>query len=161
MEKVFGTEERHDALIRFDSDRAVLVYGYGEEDGMGYDYRHHFDHLPTEAEVLEVITTHVNGLTDRKILSGYVWNGVNVWLASENQFNFKAAFDVAVLTNGTILPVRFKLGETDNEPHYHVFETMEEFSDFYTNAIGFIQQCLNEGWMEKDNAKEWVKALGI
>lgn len=161
MEKVYGTEVRRDALIMFDTNRAVLIYGYGEENDMGYDYRHDFGHIPTEAEVLDVITTHINKLTDMKILSGYVWNGMNVWLSSENQFNFKAAFDVAVLTNGAILPVRFKLGETDNEPNYYVFENMEDFTDFYTKAIAFIQQCLNEGWTEKDSAKEWVKTLGI
>lgn len=161
MDKIFGAEGRHDTLIRLKTNRSILIYGYGEENGLGFDYRHDFSHVPTEAEVLDVITTHINGLTDQKILSGYVWNGINVWLSSENQFNFKAAFDVAVLTNGAILPVRFKLGETDNEPNYYVFETMEMFTDFYTKAIAFIQQCLNEGWTEKDSAKEWVKTLGL
>ncbi len=161
MEKVFGAEERHDALIRFGTKRSVLIYGYGEDGNGGYDYRHTFDHIPTEEEVLEVITNHVNGLTDMKILSGYVWNGINVWLSSENQFNFKAAYDVAVQTAGATLPIKFKLGESDGEPNYYVFTDMMTFTDFYTKALAYIIETLNAGWMEKDAAKEWVQTLGL
>jgi hypothetical protein len=81
-----------------------------------------------------------------------MWRNVNVWLSSENQFNFKAAYDLAVQTNGQSLPVKFKIGETENkEPVYHTFETMEEFTDFYTKAIAYINKCLNEGWELKDS----------
>lgn len=161
MEKVFGTEARHDSLIVLGTRRSILIYGYGEEDGIGYDYRHTFDHIPTTMEVLTVITNHVNELTDQKILSGYQWNGMNVWLSSENQFNFKAAYDVAVQTGGMTLPVKFKLGETDGEPNYYVFEDMATFTDFYTKALAYIIEILNTGWIEKDAAKEWVQTLGL
>lgn len=161
MEKVFGTEARHDSLIVLGTRRSILIYGYGEEDGMGYDYRHTFDHIPTAMEVLTVITNHVNELTDQKILSGYQWNGMNVWLSSENQFNFKAAYDVAVQTGGMTLPVKFKLGEKDGEPNYYVFEDMATFTDFYTKALAYIIEILNTGWVEKDAAKEWVQTLGL
>lgn len=161
MEKVFGTEARHDSLIVLGTRRSILIYGYGEEDGMGYDYRHTFDNIPTAMEVLTVITNHVNELTDQKILSGYQWNGMNVWLSSENQFNFKAAYDVAVQTGGMTLPVKFKLGETDGEPNYYVFEDMATFTDFYTKALAYIIEILNTGWVEKDAAKEWVQTLGL
>ena len=160
MEKAYGITERHDQLIRF-SRRAMLIFGYGEEGEQGYDYRHTFDHIPAKEEVIDVIVNHVNSLTDERILNGFVWNGTNVWLSTENQFNFKAAYDVAVQTNGASLPIKFKLGERDGEPVYHVFETMEEFSDFYTSAIGFIMQALNEGWVEKDNARQWVEGLDL
>lgn len=161
MEKVYGTEERHDSLIVYKTGRAVLIYGYGEEDGMGYDYRHTFDHKPTAAEVFDVITNHVNGLTDQKILSGYQWNGYNVWLSAENQFNFKAAYDVAVQTGGATLPVKFKIGETDGKANYFVFENMDTFADFYTKALAHIIETLDAGWHEKDAAKVWVETLGL
>ena len=161
MEKVFGAEGRHDALIQLGTRRAVLIYGYGIENDRGYDYRHTFDHRPAQAEVLEVITDHVNGLTDAAILSGYVWNGMNVWLSSENQFNFKAAYDVAVQTDSATLPIKFKLGESDGNPNYYVFEDMETFKDFYTNALAYINETLNAGWVEKDAAKAWVETLGL
>ena len=38
-----------------------------------------------------------------------------VWLSSENQFNYKAAYDLAVQTGGATLPVTFKFG-TDEVP---------------------------------------------
>lgn len=160
MEKIFGITERNDQLIMF-KNGAVLVFGFGEEDGEGYSYRQNFTHIPTKSEVLNIIFDHVNSLTDEKILSGFVWNGVNVWLSTENQFNFKAAYDVAVQTNGASLPVKFKLGEVDGVPRYYVFDNMATFTDFYTKAIAFIMVTLNDGWVEKDGAKLWVESLDL
>ncbi len=154
MKKVFGATERHDGLTMF-SHGAVLIFGYGEEDGYGYDYRHTFTHRPTKEELIDVITTHVNALTDEKILTGYVWNGISVWLSRENQFNFKAAYDVAVQSDGAILPINFKLGEDKSgNPLYYTFANMDEFEAFYTGAIVYIQQTLADGWAEKDRARE-------
>lgn len=160
MEKCYGAEERHDQLIVLGTGQCVLIYGHGEEDGQGFDYRHRFDHRPTASEVLKVITDHVDSLTDQKILTGYRWQGKNVYLSSENQFNFKAAYDVAVQTEGAQLPIKFKLGEdADGLPMYHTFNSMNAFTDFYTGAISFIQQTLAAGWEEKDAARDWVNQL--
>ena len=160
MEKCFGAEERHDQLIMLGTGKCVLVYGHGEEDGQGFDYRHRFDHRPTASEVLKVITDHVDSLTDQKILTGFRWHGKNVYLSSENQFNFKAAYDVAVQTEGAQLPIKFKLGEdAEGLPMYHTFNSMNAFTDFYTGAISFIQQTLAAGWEEKDAARDWVNQL--
>jgi hypothetical protein len=162
MEKIFGTDQRHDSLIVHGTKKTVLIYGYGEENGQGYDFRHVFDHIPTKEEVIAVIHDQVNAETDRTILTGYQWEGKNVWLSSENQFNFKAAFDVAVQTQGASLPVKFKLGEDEmGVPVYHTFEDMEGFTDFYTKAITFIMTALNEGWAEKDAALQWVETLDL
>ena len=160
MEKVFGATKRSDNLIVHGTKKAVLIFGYGEENGQGFDFRHIFQTVPTKEEVLAVIVSHVNEQTDQRILSGYTWKGKNVWLSSENQFNFKAAYDVAVQTGGATLPVKFKLGEdASGTPVYHVFETMEEFTDFYTNALAFIIGVLNDGWEEKDRAQEWIATI--
>ena len=158
MEKIYGATERHDQLAMFKFG-GVLTFGYGEDEGHGYNYGHTFAHRPKKEEVIDVITNHVNSLTDEKILSGFVWNGINVWLSTENQFNFKAAFDIAAQTGGATLPIKFKLGERDGEPVYHVFNTMDEFTDFYTSAMAYIMQTLNEGWEEKDNARRWVEDM--
>jgi hypothetical protein len=48
------------------------------------------------------------------------------------------------------LPIKFKFGTAD-EPIYHTFETLEELSDFYVKAMGYINTCLEEGWIEKDS----------
>ncbi len=160
MEKVFGATERHDALIVLSStNRAVLIYGYGEEDGQGYDYRHTFDHVPTAKEIAEVLTTHINHYVDEKIVNGYVWQGKNVYLSLENQNNFKAAFDFAFQTQGQSLPIKFKLGENEGVPVYHTFEDMVEFMDFYANAITHVNATLNEGWALKDAATEWANEI--
>lgn len=152
MEKVFGATVRNDQLIVHGTGKAILIYGYGEEDGQGFDYRHVFNSKPTREELKKVIEAHINELTDQKILSGFIWNGKKVWLSSENEFNFKAAYDLAVQTEGSTLPIKFKLGEDENgDPVYHTFKTMNAFTDFYTSAIAFINQTLNEGWEEKDN----------
>ena len=157
MEKVFGAIERHDELINI-GKRAILQFGYGEDGDFGYDYRYTFSHVPTHNEVMRVIDNHVNKLTDEKILTGYVWNNIPVYLSTENQFNFKAAYDVAMQTQGAILPITFKLGEgAEGTPEYYTFEDMATFSDFYTGAIAFIQQTLAEGWQEKDQARETFK----
>ena len=113
MEKVFGATVRNDQLIVHGTGKAVLIYGYGEEDGQGFDYRHVFDHKPTKEELKNVIEEHINSMTDEKILTGYVWNGKPVWLSKESQFNFKAAYDLAVQKDGANLPVKFKLGEDE------------------------------------------------
>ena len=73
-----------------------------------------------------------------------------MYLSSENQLNYKAAYDLAVHTNGATLPIKFKLGENDGTTVYHTFNTLNSFTDFYTKAISFINATLNEGWTEKD-----------
>lgn len=151
MEKVYGATERHDMLVRFGTGRCVLIFGYGEDDGNGYDYRHTFDHEPTKEELMTVINEQVDADTDKKILSGFVWRDMPVWLSMENQFNFKSAYDLAVQKNGATLPVTFKMGERDGQPVYYTFETMEDADDFYISAVSFIQQTLAVGWMEKDS----------
>lgn len=117
---------------------------YTEED---------FDHKPTEDEVRALITEWYNKQTEERILSGMVWNDIPVWLSTENQMNFKAAYDLAVQTQGSTLPIKFKLGERDGNAIYHTFTTMDEFTDFYTSCVNFIMQCIGDGWNEKDSVE--------
>ena len=107
-------------------------------------------HLPTVEEVKEIVISEVNKKVDQKILEGFVWRDMPIWLSSENQFNYKAAYDLAVQTQGMNLPSTFKFGTVD-EPKYHTFETVEELQDFYTSAVRFINDTLAEGWKEKDS----------
>lgn len=122
----------------------------GEERQEGYDYYEAWlNHKPTLAEVKEVVTAGYNALIDEKIVSGFEWNGMKVWLSSENQFNYKAAYDLAVQTNGGNLPIKFKFGTTE-EPVYHTFISLDELSEFYLQAMGYINITLSEGWDAKD-----------
>ena len=108
-----------------------------------------FSHKPTIEEVQDFVVGVENGKIDLAILSGFEWNGMKVWLSSENQFNYKAAYDLAVQTNGASLPVTFKFG--DSTPVYHTFETLEEISDFYTSAMSYVNKTLADGWSKKDS----------
>ena len=159
MEKVYGTSERHDQLIVFkSSNRATLIYGYGEDDGQGYDLRHTFDHIPTRDEVRNTIYAYINQQTDLAILSGHIFEGHQVWLSTENQFNYKAAYDLALQTGGATLPITAKLGN-DDAPYYRVFDNIEDFASFYIGAVQYIQQTLGQGWTLKEEAASWVDSL--
>lgn len=110
---------------------------------------HTFNHIPTLSEIKSVITEYHNKLIDQTILSGLVWNGMKVWLSSENQFNYKVAYDLAVQTNGATLPIVFKFGDDENVV-YHEFKTLEELTNFYITSINYVQTVLQEGWKKKD-----------
>lgn len=159
MSRVFGLTERYQKVSNEES-RIVFAYGIEPVDennstwGEVFFYKKQHPTITID-EVKKAIISDINSQTDENILSGFVWNGKKVWLSQENQFNFKAAYDLAVQTNGMSLPVKFKLGETEEgEPVYHTFEKLDDITDFYISAINYINQCLNEGWEMKDGI-EW------
>lgn len=126
----------------------------GEEQGVSF-LETEFTHKPTFDDIKQVILAWHNEQIDERILSGFVWRDMQVWLSSENQFNYKAAYDLAVQTGGANLPVTFKFGTTD-EPVYHTFTALEELNGFYLSAMKYINDTLAEGWKEKD-AIDWEK----
>lgn len=143
-------------IVKEEGTRTVISYGLKTEDGNELAiwrelYFPKKQGRPTFDAAKAAILNDINARTDEKILKGFVWNDKPVWLSSENQFNFKAAYDLAVQTEGANLPVTFKLGETaDGTPVYHTFETMEDAQDFYVKAVAFINSTLADGWAEKD-----------
>lgn len=154
MEKVYGSPKRQDGLYKVGRNTWELIYGFGKDqdgDETGWNWRQRFRYKPTEEEVKNVIIAQIDTNTDSKILTGFKWKGVSVWLSTENQMNYKAAYDLAVQMGGGILPIKFKLGEDESgNAQYHTFEALEEFTDFYTKAVMHVTTCLNEGWKEKD-----------
>ena len=132
-------------IMRFDIQE---VDGHFECDELLLYHKEPLD----SAYVKKVIVDYINSKTDERILSGFVWNGINVWLSDENQRNFSEAQRVAMITSGQSLPMTFKLGEdAGGNPVYHEFTTVEEITGFYLSAVAYINQCLNEGWLEKDS----------
>ncbi len=119
-----------------------------QENGSATYMEAEFKHKPSEDEIKQTVLGWFNEQTDIVILSGFEWNGMPVWLSSENQFNYKAAYDLAVQTDGATLPVTFKFG--NEEPCYHTFDTVGELTDFYTKAMLHIQHTLADGWKKKD-----------
>lgn len=108
-----------------------------------------FDHRPSVEEVRATIIAWHNARIKAQITEGFRWEGVPVWLSTENQFNYKSAFDVAIQTQGANLPVVFKLG-TDDTPVYREFRTVDELKSFCIGVTGYIQKTLAEGWKCKD-----------
>lgn len=152
------------ALVR--EERSQLVVGYGKTKVDGKSLYEWYEVCfntkksgkPTLDQVKQAIFDDINSRTDVKIISGFVWtpkaggDPIPVWLSTENQFNFKSAYDLAVQKDGATLPVTFKMGETaDGTPIYHTFSTMEDADDFYLQAVAFVNQTLADGWTEKDN----------
>ena len=149
FEKIYGITERHDEVVRRGLEW-YLYFGQGKDGQGDYVLRKVYDYKPTGEELRADITELVNKSVDEKILTGYVWNGMPVWLSSENQFNYKSVYDLA-LRDSSVLPLKFKMGEdADGNVVYHTFETIDELSDFYVGAIKYINNCINEGWTEKD-----------
>lgn len=149
--KCYGAEQRLDKIVRLSANNYLLIFGYGQENGQGYTWRKYYDHEPIESELKADINALINAATDQSILNGFTWNGKAVWLSKENQMNFKAAYDLAVQTEGATLPVKFKLGEAaDGTPVYHTFTTMSAFTDFYTKAVAHVIGRLQNGWTDKD-----------
>lgn len=126
----------------------------------GYEYLSKsvtLDHYPTMADVKQAVWDCIDDKTGEKILMGFVWNGKPVWLSIENQFNYKATYDLAVQKEGANLPIKFKLGNDANgDPVYHTFTSMDAFSDFYNSATEYIHQCVVDGWAEKDSV-DWTE----
>ena len=150
MEKRYGATERHDRLMKIGRNKWELIYGYGTDRVSGWTYRERFTRKPTQDEIKEIIIAQINRNVEEKILCGLVWKDMPIWLSTENQFNYKAAYDLAVQTGGQSLPVKFKFG-TDEQPVYHTFTTLDDLQEFYMTSLAFVQQVLDEGWQEKDN----------
>ena len=119
------------------------------EDGTTDYMEAEFSHKPSQDEIRQMVTAWYNDIIDQQIRSGFTFEDNTVWLSQENQFNYKAVYDLAVQTNGQSLPVTVKLG-TDQKPVYRTFSTLDEFHNFYTAALAYIQQTLADGWKMKD-----------
>lgn len=123
------------------------------ESNVGTWTEHVFRNKPSLSQIKDFILTEINKRTDRLILSGFVWKGIPVWLSMENQLNYKTAYDLAVQTNGQVLPT-FKFGTTES-PVYYKFESLEDLKDFYISAMSYVTDTLAAGWQEKDKI-DWT-----
>lgn len=124
-------------------------------------YQQEFLHKPTLEEVKSLITSWYDDKITSRIVEGFVYDGLSVWLSNENQLNYKVAYDMAVQSDGANLPVTFKFYD-NNGTMYRTFDTLSEITDFYTKMTSHIQQCLVEGWNEKDKIdwSPYEEALG-
>lgn len=158
MNKVFGTKECF-APVREDESRVIVSYDYAEEpDGVNatwfevYFYKKN-DGRPSIERIREAIIKDINDRTDDKSEHGYVWEDKPVKLNWENRQNFKAVHDAAAMYPQLVtFPKVFKLSDgEDGNAVYHQFESMEELAQFYLGGLGWIEQCVKEGFIKKDS----------
>ena len=161
MLKITNLKSKYIPLSQMASGRWKLHFGFVpfyevDEEGnktetnVGTWYETWLSGKPTLEQIKNIVLNAINKEVDNKILSGFVWKDMSIWLSTENQFNYKAAYDLAVMSQGKTLPVMFKFGTTDN-PVYYTFETLEDISDFYISAMDYINTVLSEGWKQKDS----------
>ena len=144
-----------------DASRVVISYGLkdlgdGKAEWFEVVFYKKQTAKPTIEQVKKAVIDDINKKTDEKIISGFVWNDISVWLSEENQRNFSEAQRIATAMPETILPVTFKLGEqADGTPIYHEFTAAEELTGFYLQAVAYINATLAQGWAEKDGI-DWA-----
>ena len=150
------------ALMRTEGTQIIIGYGLKKITGTNlyewyeiYLAKKQINNLTLQM-VKDAIIKDIDARTDAKILNGYPFTPdgaeepIIVWLSKESQTNFSEAQRLQ------IIPVKFKLNETeDKQPIYHTFETVEELDRFYLGGVQYINQCLNEGWAEKDGI-DWA-----
>ena len=115
---------------------------------------------PDIEQLRQVIEDHINAKVDANILCGYVWTvlhgddagkTVKVWLSKENQDNFKAKHDAALIYPDKVrFPMTYKISEVNHKAVYEVFESIQELATFYLGGLAYIEACYNAGWAEKD-----------
>lgn len=150
MNKVNGSLASF-APIREDGSRIAICYGLKKLSKELYEWLEIY--LPkkqlsqlTFDVVKQAILADINERVKTAIISGFVWESHPVWLSEENQLNF---------TQG-VVPVTFKIGEQeDGTPIYHEFTTAEDLKAFNDACVAWRQQCLADGYAEKDSI-DWA-----
>lgn len=139
------------APMRNEGTRITICYGLKKVDGKLYEW--HEIYLPKTQNAnlsLDIVKTailnDINSRVKTAIISGFVWNEKPVWLSEENQLNFSQA----------VVPATLKIGEQeDGTPIYETFDTKTDLKAFNEACTLWKQQCLSEGYSEKD-AIDWT-----
>jgi len=161
MNKVFGKKTDF-APVKEDASRVIICYGYQEVDEENatwieiYIYKKQVSQVTLE-DVKKAIIADIDSQTDEKILTGFIWtdnDGVerHVWLSKENQSNYSEAQRLADKKGSkNYTPKTFKISESeDKKAYYRTFETLADLNEFYYAVYDYIEQCLGEGWQQKD-----------
>ena len=117
--------------VRQDASQVIVSYDF-KADGKKNAYWHEVyfnknrNAKPSLDQIKEAVLADINQRVKAKIIGGFVWTGINVWLSTENQMNFVQA----------IAPVTLKIGENEEgEAVYQQFDTQEELKAFSDACI--------------------------
>ena len=138
------------APVSEDQSRVVIMYGLkpiGNDMVEWYQIEFYKKQgRPSFEQAKAAIIADINERVKAKIIGGFVWNDKPVWLSEENQMNFAQA----------VVPATFKIGEqADGTPIYQEFATKTELKNFVEACVDYKQQCLTDGWAEKDGM-DWT-----
>ena len=146
MAKVYGLKQCY-VPVRETYSQTIISYSMTPEpDGVHATwYEVYFNkkevQKPSLEQIKDAVISDINARVKDNIISGFVWNGKPVWLSEENQMNFAQG----------VAPVTLKIGEeSDKTPIYQSFGTTEELKAFSDACTLYKQQCLTDGYAEKD-----------
>lgn len=156
MEKIYGAAERKDGIRQTGRRRWEVYYGYGEDAGGKYRWRHTFEYRPAFEEVRAMVLAQANANVQAAITGGFRWNDMAVWLSQENQLNYARDFDLVAKSDQesdqVALPT-YKFG-TDETPIYYTFTSVDELRGFNRAWSAHITEAIAAGWREK-SAIDW------
>ena len=161
MIKVFGTKVRQDGIYKIAEGLYELFYGfYTEPDGSTWEWRQKFaGKAPKPREIKDLILDTISAEIDRRILTGFSWQGLPVLFTEEQKFTHEVAFQASkdLQQIGAYQPVVLKLSEDeDRNDVVYRFETFEELKAYHDAAFAFQQQVYAEAAAER-RAIDWSK----
>lgn len=107
---------------------------------------------PSLEAVKRAIFADINARTSQRIIGGMVWKDKPVWLSRDNQANWQADYEQARELGESAFPMKTKLGEDgEGNPVYHTFNSFNSLNDFHKAYMQHRQQCLQDGWRQKDS----------
>ena len=144
MEKIYGSNVRQDGLVRA-GNSYYLYYGFGkdnEDDDHGYNYRHKFNHKPSQAEIKEKVLEAIEMHAKDSITNGMTYEGYKINLTIENQLNY------AMFKSMGRYPVVIKVENSEGN-EVTISLTKDEYASFYSSVQNHIKDCLQDCWQEK------------
>lgn len=161
MIKVHGTSKRQDGIYKIADGLYELFYGfYSEADGSTWEWRQKFHGTPpTPKEIKNIILDTISEEIDRRILTGFSWQGHPVLFTEEQKFTHEAAYNLAkeMAQAGAYQPVELKLSEDeDRNDVSYTFDTFEELQAYHTAAFVYQQQIYAEAAAERKDI-DWSR----
>lgn len=107
---------------------------------------------PPERSIEQLIkesVQRINMETDEKILNEFIWKENEFYLTMENQTNFANMF---ISKDYLTYPITIK-----TKTGFMILSNTEQVTDFYLAGVGFVQQCLEQGWRKKAEEEQRIR----
>lgn len=106
---------------------------------------------PTKSveQLIQESVERINKETDEKILNNFVWNENEFYLTMENQTNFANMF---ISKEYLSYPITIK-----TKTGFMNLSDQSQVKDFYLAGVGFVQKCLEQGWVKKAEEEQRIR----